>query len=76
MHMVAVVHMGMHAGALYMQMPQASRWHVRAHARGRAIDYYFPFLLSRVLLLFLRRQKRDWNEVLRLKDHATMDYVR
>lgn len=24
---------------------------------------------------FFRRRKRDWNELLRLRDHATMDYV-
>ena len=32
---------------------------------------YTNFLLN----LFLRRQKKDWNEVLRLNDHNTMDYV-
>ena len=41
----------------------------------RALDYYFPWIIARVIMLVLRRRKRDWNEVLRLKDHATMDYV-
>jgi len=41
----------------------------------RALDYYFPWIVARIIMLFLRRRKKDWNEVLRLKDHATMDYV-
>ena len=41
----------------------------------RALDYYFPWIIARVVMLTLRRRKKDWNEVLRLKDHATMDYV-
>lgn len=41
----------------------------------RAFDFYFPWWLSRLLVLFMRRRKKDWNEVLRLEDHNTMDYV-
>ena len=41
----------------------------------RALDYYFPWILARLIMLLARRRKKDWNEVLRLKDHATMDYV-
>ena len=42
----------------------------------RALDYYFPWIIARFIMLLARRRKKDWNEVLRLKDHATMDYVR
>ena len=41
----------------------------------RAFDFYFPWWLSRLLVLFMRRHKKDWNEVLRLEDRNTMDYV-
>ena len=41
----------------------------------RALDYYFPWIFARLIMLLARRRKKDWNEVLRLKDHATMDYV-
>jgi hypothetical protein len=43
---------------------------------SRALEFYFPWWLSRLLTLFHRRRKKDWNEVLRLTDHNTMDYVR
>ena len=39
------------------------------------IDYYFPWWLARLVLLVARRRKKDWNEVLRLRDVATMDYA-
>ena len=42
----------------------------------RALDYYFPWIVARVLMLIARRKKKDWNEVLRLNDAPTMDYVR
>ena len=41
----------------------------------RALDYDFPWIFARLIMLLARRRKKDWNEVLRLKDHATMDYV-
>jgi len=41
----------------------------------RALDYYFPWWIARLLMLVARRKKRDWNEVLRLNDASTMDYV-
>ena len=38
--------------------------------------YWFDMPWSKFLLNFiLRRQKKDWNEVLRLNDHNTMNYV-
>lgn len=43
---------------------------------SRTLEFYFPWWLSRLLVLFHRRRKKDWNEVLRLTDHNTMDYVR
>ncbi|KAL1527673.1 hypothetical protein AB1Y20_009059 [Prymnesium parvum] len=41
----------------------------------RSLDYYFPWWLARLLMLFYKRQKKDWNEVLRLSDYGTMDYI-
>ena len=43
---------------------------------SRALDYYFPWWVARLIMLVVRRKKKDWNEVLRLNDAATMDYVR
>ena len=43
---------------------------------SRVLEYYFPWWIARLLSLVMRRQKRDWNEVLRLNDASTMDYVR
>jgi len=42
---------------------------------SRTLDYYFPWWAARLIMLVARRKKRDWNEVLRIKDAATMDYV-
>jgi len=42
----------------------------------RPLDYYFPWWVARLIMLVARRQKKDWNEVLRLNDASTMDYVR
>jgi len=38
------------------------------------LDFYFPWWLARVVQALRRRKKKDWNEVLRLVDLATMDY--
>ena len=38
-------------------------------------ESYLPYLLVRPMQFLRRRKKRDWNEVLRLRDYATMDYV-
>ena len=40
------------------------------------LDYYFPWWAARLVMLVARRPKKDWNEVLRLSDVPTMDYVR
>lgn len=48
----------------------------RGAAMFRSLDYYFPWWLARLVMLFCRRQKKDWNEVLRLSDHGTMDYIK
>ena len=40
-----------------------------------ALDYYFPWWVARLVMLVARRRKKDWNEVLRLRDVATMDYA-
>lgn len=40
------------------------------------LDYYFPWWAARIFMLISRRGKKDWNEVLRLNDVPTMDYVR
>jgi hypothetical protein len=45
-------------------------------ARPRSLfEYYFPYWVTLLLDLCVRRKKRDWNEVLRLNDASTMDYV-
>lgn len=36
---------------------------------------FLPWVVARPLQALLRRRKCDWNEVLRLRDYATMDYV-
>lgn len=38
------------------------------------LDFYFPWWLARLVQALRRRKKKDWNEVLRLADHGTMDY--
>ena len=40
------------------------------------LRYYFPWWISRLVEVVLRRKKKDWNEVLRLTDVPTMDYAR
>mmetsp|Transcript_21815 Transcript_21815/g.49157 ORF Transcript_21815/g.49157 Transcript_21815/m.49157 type:complete len:83 (-) Transcript_21815:577-825(-) len=41
----------------------------------RRLEYYFPWWLGHLVVIFVRRKKKDWNEVLRLSDYATMDYI-
>jgi len=45
-----------------------------APTRGK-LEAYLPWLLYRLAIIVLRRTKKDWNEVLRLQDYATMDYI-
>lgn len=39
------------------------------------LEAYLPWFIYRLADKALQRTKRDWNEVLRLQDHATMDYI-
>lgn len=48
--------------------------HQAAPTRSR-LEACLPWFVYRLAIIALRRTKKDWNEVLRLQDYATMDYV-
>jgi len=45
-----------------------------APTRGK-LERWLPWFIYRLAIIVLRRPKKDWNEVLRLQDYATMDYI-
>ena len=48
--------------------------HEAAPTRSR-LEACLPWFIYRLAIIALRRTKKDWNEVLRLQDYATMDYI-
>jgi hypothetical protein len=47
-------------GAVYRPLRSSPTTRARALLR---LDYYFPWWIRRIILLFVRRHKKDWNEV-------------
>lgn len=70
----------MHEGSLPESAKGVARRALEAESNGGRLAWYsmrwfeWPWY-STLISLVLRRRKQDWNEILRLRDHGTMDYI-